>query len=489
MRTSLPHIPFLWPARAYTIDDPWKKYADARSDLIALTQLSTPDYAVYITSSPEASRLILSKSNVFLKPLDMFRYRAINIFGHQIVSTQNGLDHRRHRLAVQGCFGESTMRDGWDSMAGAFQEMIQQENITSGGILVDAREVMIKVTMRVICQSWFGVYFPWTFPATKDAMMPFYEALQIVESSMLSQLLLPLWFMKYNPMSSVRRLGKAQSCMLHHLKSMVARRRTELATDANGKQSMPRDVLGALVAAQAYGDATPHLVSESGLSEEEIIGNIFIFVVAGHETTSNTLAFTLAFLAIYPEWQERLYQEILKTCKQGLPSYQDINALPLVLATCYEAIRLRDIVMTLPKVASEDLAVPYKTWTLGGEVTERVRIIPKGSHVVIDPPASQRNPYYWDDAMEFRPTRHILGQVVNSENFIGFSRGERKCIGKRFAEVEMVCFLSHLVHSFTWVAIPLEGETKEQMVKRILSGRETLSLRPGSFNLNFTKRL
>jgi cytochrome P450 len=121
------------------------EYADVGSDLIALTQLSTPDHAVYITSSPEAAQLILSKSNVFLKPLDMFRYRAINIFGNQIVSMQNGMDHKRHRLAVKGCFGEATMQEGWNSMASAFQEMIQQESLQMGGLLSDTRSVMIKV--------------------------------------------------------------------------------------------------------------------------------------------------------------------------------------------------------------------------------------------------------------------------------------------------------------------------------------------------------
>nr|XP_036582470.1 cytochrome p450 [Colletotrichum truncatum]KAF6791174.1 cytochrome p450 [Colletotrichum truncatum] len=343
--------------------------------------------------------------------------------------------------------------------------------------------------MRVICQSWFGIDSPWVISDNEDAIMPFYEALHIVERSMLPQLLLPLWFMEYNPLPSLRRLGKAQRCMLHHLRAMMRRRRSELATDANGKQPIPRDVLGALVAAQVHEDITDPTFSNAGLTEEEIIGNIFIFVVAGHETTSNALAFTLAFLAIYPEWQEEIYQEIIRAANEGLPSYQDMNKLPLVLATCYEAIRLRDIVMSLPKVAGEDVAIPYKTWTSGGEPTEKVRVIPKGSHVVIDSPASQRNPYYWKDAMEFRPTRHMTGQTIKSENFTGFSRGERKCIGKRFAEVEMVCFLSHLVKTFTWTAVPLNGETEEQLKERILDGTEALSLRPGSFSLRLEKRL
>lgn len=43
------------------------------------------------------------------------------------------------------------MQEGWDSMANAFQEMIQQEELSSGGLLVDTREVMIKVSQIRFC--------------------------------------------------------------------------------------------------------------------------------------------------------------------------------------------------------------------------------------------------------------------------------------------------------------------------------------------------
>ncbi|KAH7305539.1 cytochrome P450 [Stachybotrys elegans] len=486
-RTMLPHIPFIWPANAYAIDDPWKKYADAGSDLIALTQLSTPDHAVYITSSPEAAQLILAKSSVFLKPLDMFRYRAINIFGNQIVSVQNGLDHKRHKLAVKACFGESTMQEGWNSMASAFQEMMRQERLEVGGVISDTKELMNKVTMRVICKSWFGMDSPWTIQTTKDALMPFYEALHIVEGSLVAQLLFPLWFMEYNPLPSLRRFGNAQRCMVHHLHMMAESRRSELIQGTESRKPIYRDVLGSLVAAQVDDRGAHEKPPDTGLSKDEVIGNIFIFVVAGHETTSNTLTFTLAFLALYPEWQEKLRQEISEAT-EGLLSYECINALPLVLATCYEAMRLRDLVMTLPKVVQEDVKIPYRTWTPDGKSVERERVLPKGAHVVIDSPASQRNPFYWDDSKEFKPTRHLVGNRLQSPNFTGFSKGERKCIGKRFAEVEMVCFVSHLVKTFTWSAVTEAGETAEQLKNRLLHGTEALSLTPGTFGLKFEKR-
>jgi cytochrome P450 len=85
--------------------------------------------------------------------------------------------------------------------------------------------------------------------------------------------------MEYNPLASVRRLGKAQRCMLRHLKAMMKRRQNTLVTGGNGKQPTPKDVLGALVVSQVHDDKSSESLSQPRLTEEEIIGNIFIFVV------------------------------------------------------------------------------------------------------------------------------------------------------------------------------------------------------------------
>lgn len=53
------------------------------------------------------------------------------------------------------------------------------------------------------------------------------------------------------------------------------------------------------------------------LSESELSGNIFIFLLAGHETTAHTLAFTFGLLALYPDEQEKLYQQIVSVMPKG----------------------------------------------------------------------------------------------------------------------------------------------------------------------------
>jgi cytochrome P450 len=164
-------------------------------------------------------------------------------------------------------------------------------------------------------------------------------------------------------------------------------------------------------------------------------------------------------------------------------------AFAYTLAMIYESLRLRDLVMTLPKLVAEDIVIPYTTWDAAGNITERTRLIKRGSHIIIDSPACQRNPQYWENPSVFDPTRH-LGQAgaAKSPGYTGFSMGVRQCIGKRFAEVEMVSLVVNLVRRFKLISVPLEGETFEQMKKRYEKGSEELSFTPGNWDIKLQRR-
>ncbi|ORX37695.1 cytochrome P450 [Kockovaella imperatae] len=147
--------------------------------------------------------------------------------------------------------------------------------------------------------------------------------------------------------------------------------------------------------------------------------------------------------------------------------------------------------MFIPKVVLEDSLIPYTTWDEDGNVSRHERFIRAGSHVVIDSPACSVNPFYWEDPLEFRPRRHVDERGLHiKEGFTGFSIGQRSCIGKRFAEVESVALLSHLVKTYALKPAPVRpGETLDEMRERMVwTASEELNLTPGNFSLGFTKR-
>jgi hypothetical protein len=122
------------------------EYAHYRSDFFACTQLTTPSYAVYVTSSPTVATSLSAKSSIFLKPTKMFRYVAINIFGLQLVSTQTGAEHKRHKNVVKHCFNEKIMESAYTGMIDALNTMIREEKLENGGLLEDTRVMMIKAS-------------------------------------------------------------------------------------------------------------------------------------------------------------------------------------------------------------------------------------------------------------------------------------------------------------------------------------------------------
>jgi Cytochrome P450 len=95
----------------------------------------------------------------------------------------------------------------------------------------------------------------------------------------------------------------------------------------------------------------------STLTEEEIVGNAYIYLLAGHETTAHSLAWTLALLAAYPEQQDKAYQEIMEGDPSEETIIRDYPKFRFLLACYYETLRLFPPVQQIPKIAAEDTQI------------------------------------------------------------------------------------------------------------------------------------
>jgi len=110
---------------------------------------------------------------------------------------------------------------------------------------------------------------------------------------------------------------------------------------------------------------------QEGLTDSEIVGNTYIYLIAGHETTSYSLAWTLALLAAYPEFQEMAFQEIMENDPAGDTTILDYPKFRFILACYYETLRLFPPVQQIPKVVDDDLhVVVEKSNEMGDELEE-----------------------------------------------------------------------------------------------------------------------
>ncbi|KAJ3079763.1 hypothetical protein HDU99_010139, partial [Rhizoclosmatium hyalinum] len=127
------------------------------------------------------------------------------------------------------------------------------------------------------------------------------------------------------------------------------------------------------------------------VSKDELKGNAFIFIVAGHETTASSLSYTLALLASHPEIQEKLHDECVRALEgRNEPEYSDFGKLTYALAVMNESLRLHSIVSGMPK------------WTGDNSVTVGNFVFPPQSIVHVLLQTTQRDPNLWgDDVNEF----------------------------------------------------------------------------------------
>ncbi|KAK7677643.1 hypothetical protein QCA50_019334 [Cerrena zonata] len=200
---------------------------------------------------------------------------------------------------------------------------------------------------------------------------------------------------------------------------------------------------------------------EDRLPEEEIVGQMSLLVMAGTDTTSNSLVQLMQLLSQYPKVQESLRAEIKQAQEQhgdDIP-YDVLVSLPYMDAICRETLRLYPPPSFIFREAQKDIVMPLSEpiTCMDGTVMNEIPV-PAGTTVIVGILASNRNVEIWgDDVAEFKPERwlsplpasvteaHIPGVYSNLMTFNG---GGRACIGFKFSQLEMKVVLSTIVSSF-----------------------------------------
>ncbi|WP_439131250.1 cytochrome P450 [Polaribacter sp.] len=173
----------------------------------------------------------------------------------------------------------------------------------------------------------------------------------------------------------------------------------------------------------------------SAMEEKQLMDEILILFVAGHETTSNSLTFTSQLLAQHPEWQERIFKEA-KTLNENTDDLMDIVAQSKI---CQQVIE--ESMRLYPPAYFID-RLNYKTDTYNN-----IEIKPQ-SDLLFSIYEIHRHPKLWENPEEFQPERFENGGRQYSSQYFPFGAGPRKCIGNNFAMFEMVIAVRELVLNY-----------------------------------------
>ncbi|MBU2982230.1 cytochrome P450 [Lentibacter algarum] len=198
-------------------------------------------------------------------------------------------------------------------------------------------------------------------------------------------------------------------------------------------------------------------------SPEEMIDQVAIFFLAGHETSASALAWTLYLLALYPEWQDRLAEEAeqLEAC-----DFAVMSKLKLSRDVFREALRLYP-------------PVPMMVREAGCPVEFRERHVAKGSQIVLSPWHLHRHERIWERPDEFDPERWKTesGRQCAREAYMPFSAGPRVCTGAGFAMVEGPLLLSMLLKAFRFELI--EGREPVPVAHLTVRAKDGIWLKVG----------
>jgi len=198
------------------------------------------------------------------------------------------------------------------------------------------------------------------------------------------------------------------------------------------------DIAGAIIAARDPDTGEP-------FSREELIDQIGVFFLAGHETTASVLTWTFFILSQQPAVVARMRREIEQAAGAGEISFEHTKKLSFTRNVFRETLRLYPPITFIPRVAAE-------ATTIAG------RKVKRGTMIMIAPWTIHRNQDFWPAADRFDPDRFSSDREgeVRPGTYMPFGLGPRICVGAAFATVEASLILSRLVQRYDLEAMDAE---------------------------------
>lgn len=295
------------------------------------------------------------------------------------------------------------------------------------GLVPDFQEITQKLTLDILGKTIFDVDFNSLDGGSQEdlkAYNTFFESLFNVKKALgtlIGYKLIP-FYKNQELEDSVNHLEKLMLNLIEKSKKKI---------EKNEKMT---SMLDFLVLSTLNGE----------MKKEDLISNVFIFFLAGHETTATALAFLIQLLALKPEIQEKMRKEVLSEIKD-LPTYENTKKLDYMSVVLKENLRLYGPVVQLQRATSKDT------------ILEDV-ILPKGTIVGINFDAINHSKEIYGDPENFRPERWLNNEFNQNFSWIPFGSGSRICVGNNFSLLEQKIFMSLLLKRFSWEFV--EKETK-----------------------------
>jgi cytochrome P450 len=433
-----------------------------------------PAESQVIVANAEAVEDIASRRKDFQKSEAM--YKPLEAFGPNL-DTVEGDTWQRHRRITTPPFNERNSNLVWRESISQAGDMLQSwmSASSTGGITSTDSDTM-TLALHVLTAAGFGKSYKFAGGLTKPAdghSMTYKEALKIILKHILLTIVMsfaqfPAWMLP----RKVVKVSEAMGNFKAYMAEMVEEERRSIANGEGDKDNL----MSVLVRAAELSKADEK--GRNSLTDEEIFGNLFIYSIAGHETTANTLAYAVALMSTNRGVQDWIGEELDAVFgpEQNVDKWQYEKAFPQLkrcLALMYETLRLYGPVFFIPKYTNAG----HPTI----KINEREYMIPPKTYVVLNSMALHSMPRHWgSDSLVWRPDRWIIPSQdengLKCEDFfqptpgsyVPWAHGPRICPGKKFSQVEFVAVVACLLRCHRVELVLLEGESHAKASERIL---------------------
>lgn len=375
-----------------------------------MAEFRTPFFRSYLCNDPALVARVLRERPADFPKSNRIREGLAPLLGRSVFVT-NGAEWERQRRIIDPAFEGGRLKDTFPAILAAGQAAVAR--LGQGGPCQEIEEITSHLAADVIFRTLFSIPIDHAVAAQVFAEFRAYQRSQPIVN-LAALLPLPRWVPRLHR-PATRRAARA-------IRALITRLTVERAADI-AAGTAPDDLATKIM-------TTPDPQTGRGFDLDEMVDQVAIFFLAGHETSASALAWALYLLATHPDVQTRLADEA-----QALgPDFSTLSRLRLTRDVFREVLRLFPAV---PMMVRENRKAEVM----------RERSVAPGAQIVLSPWHLHRHTRLWDNPDAFDPDRWQRDEVPSGA-YIPFSAGPRVCTGAGFAMVEGAVLLAVLVRAF-----------------------------------------
>ncbi|KAF4452053.1 cytochrome P450 3A7 [Fusarium albosuccineum] len=436
--------------------------------------IASPKQIRVSTGNAKASDDLCRRRRDFVKAVAL--YKPLEIFGRNVVTTE-GDTWVRHRRITTPPFNERNSALVWNESKRQATEMLKRWAANPEGVVNPQSDTMV-LALHVLTAAGFGKSYTFCSgleSASDNHSLTYHDALSLILGNLFTAVFtatlnLPSWMLPFK----FKQVQDAVVNFRQYMAEMVAEEREAMIAGAPEEDNL----VSILVENQmSEGKGARHL------TDSEIYGNLFSYNLAGHETTSNTLAYATILLAANPKWQDWAAEEVNQVTAgvdlKDLDYETYYPQLKRVLAIMHETLRLFGAARAVPKTTLVDQTL---------KVNGTSYTIPKNTFIGVNLAGLHTSSASWGaDSLEWLPSRWIAYDDETGQEklapmptgaFLPWAAGPRVCPGKKFSQVEFVAVLACLLKEYKVEPDTTGGQCSKAEASSLLMEEAKLS----SFN-------